>query len=49
MSKDLIHFQTDGWITHLIIPRGHCPEIDLSNMAHGPAWHKCYTPVLNDN
>ena len=71
MPKDLIHFQSDGWIvgpnrqlllwvppsyhkflstsqTHLVIPRGH-PEIDLSTMSHGPAWHKCYTPVLKDN
>ena len=27
--------------TNMVIPRG-CPELDLSRMAHGPAWHKCY-------
>ena len=30
--------------THLVIPRGS-PELDLSKMAHGPAWHRCYTPL----
>ena len=34
--------------THLIIPRGS-PELDLSKMAHGPAWHECYTPDPKDN
>ena len=34
--------------THLVIPRG-IPELDLSKMAHGPAWHRCYTPVPEDN
>ena len=34
--------------THLIIPRG-TPELDLSTMAHGPTWHKCYTPAPKDN
>ena len=35
--------------THLIIPRGNGPELDLSKMAHGPAWHECYTPDPKDN
>ena len=30
--------------THLGIPRDK-PQLDLSKMAHGPAWHRCYTPV----
>ena len=34
--------------THLVIPRGS-PELDLSKMAHGPAWHRCYTLVSKDN
>ena len=34
--------------TNLIIPRGH-PELDLSKMAHGPAWYRCYTPVPTNN
>ena len=34
--------------THLVIPRGN-PKLDLSKMAHGPAWHKCYTPVSKHN
>ena len=33
--------------THLVIPRGN-PELNLSKMAHGPAWHGCYTPVPED-
>jgi len=34
--------------TNLVIPRG-IPELDLSKMAHGHAWHRCYTPVPEDN
>ena len=34
--------------THLVLPRGY-PELDLSKMAHGPAWNKCYTPVPKNN
>ena len=30
--------------TSLVIPRG-CPELDLSKMAHGPAWYECYSAV----
>ena len=33
--------------THLIIPRGSV-ELDLSKLAHGLAWHKCYTPVSKE-
>ena len=40
-------FHHTPW-THLVIPRG-IPELDLSKMAHGPTWHKCYTPVLKAN
>ena len=34
--------------TCLVIPRG-IPELDLSKMVHGPAWHECYTPVPKVN
>ena len=30
--------------TNLVIPKGG-PELDLSRMAHGPNWHKCYTSL----
>ena len=40
-------FHYTPW-THLVIPRGS-PELDLSKMAHGPAWHRCYTPVPKDD
>ena len=35
------------WI-HQLISEGS-PELDLSKMAHGSAWHECYTPVSKDN
>ena len=38
-------FQYTPW-TKLVIPRG-APELDLSKMAHGPAWDKCYFPVTS--
>ena len=40
-------FHYTPW-TYLVIPRG-IPELDLSKMAHGPTWYKCYTPFPNDN
>jgi len=40
-------FHYTPW-TQLVIPSGS-PELDLSKMAHGPAWHRCYTPVPEDN
>ena len=30
--------------TRLVIPRG-IPELDLSRMAHGSAWYRCYLPT----
>ncbi|KAG2117744.1 hypothetical protein DEU56DRAFT_895571 [Suillus clintonianus] len=27
--------------TALVIPRGACPELDLSRMSHGRHWQKC--------
>ena len=39
----LPHFLYTPWTT-LVIPRG-VPELDMSMMAHGAAWHKCYSPV----
>ncbi|KIM57759.1 hypothetical protein SCLCIDRAFT_129798 [Scleroderma citrinum Foug A] len=34
--------------THLVIPRGNI-ELDLSKMAHGPVWHKCYTSISSNS
>ena len=33
--------------TQMVIPRGNA-ELDLSKMAHGLAWHKCYTSDAKD-
>ena len=35
-------FHYTPW-TRLVMPRG-TPELDLSRMAHGTAWSKCYSP-----
>ena len=35
-------FHYTPW-TRLVMPRG-TPELDLSRMAHGSAWSKCYSP-----
>ena len=36
-------FHYTPWV-RLIIPRG-TPELDLSRMAHGSAWYRCYLPT----
>ena len=38
-------FQYTPW-TKLVIPRGAQAELDLSTMAHGPAWYKCLSPFM---
>ena len=40
-------FSYTPW-THLVLSEGG-PELDLSKMVHGPAWHECYTPVCKCN
>ena len=32
--------------TRLVIPKG-VPELDLSRMAHGSAWYRCYLPTTS--
>ena len=36
-------FHYTPWIK-LVIPKG-VPELDLSRMAHGPTWYRCYLPT----
>ena len=38
-----LSFHYTPW-TRLVIPRG-IPELDLSRMAHGSDWYKCYSPI----
>ena len=39
----LSQFFYTSWTT-MVIPRG-VPELDMSMMVHGTAWHKCYSSV----
>ncbi|KIK12217.1 hypothetical protein PISMIDRAFT_689660 [Pisolithus microcarpus 441] len=33
------------WNT-VVVPRGSCIELDLSQMVHGNKWHHCFKPVV---
>ncbi|KAI6026968.1 hypothetical protein EDC04DRAFT_2573423, partial [Pisolithus marmoratus] len=33
------------WTT-VVIPKGRCIELDMSQMVHGTLWHECFSPVV---